>query len=77
MYFPAYIGKAANMDGMSFRLDVLVNWGGGPKVFPWPVPKGLSQFPDVFLLTTSLDAFKPAYNPTLLGPSVLVLWGHQ
>ena len=77
MCIPAYNQKAVNTDGMSCRLAVFVNGGGGSKVFPGPVPKGPSQFPSVFFLTACLGAFESVYYPILLGGSVLVLWDHQ
>ena len=76
MYFHAHNGKAVHIDGMSYRLAVLVNWGGSSKVFCKSDPKGPSPFPNVFFLAACLGTFEPVYYLTLLGGIVLNLRGH-
>ena len=56
---------------------MLVDRGWGPQMFLKPVPKGPSQFPNMFLLTAHLGAFKLVDYPTLLHDGILVLWGYQ
>ena len=73
MHFPTHSEKAVHIDGMSCKMAVLVNGGGGSKVFPKPVPKGSSYFPNVFFLTAFLGVFEWVYYPALLGGSFLVL----
>ena len=66
VHFPAHNRKAVHIDGMPCRLAVIVNGGGGSKVYPKPVPK-------LFFLTACPVAFEPVYYSTLLGGSVLDL----
>ena len=66
-------GKAVLIDRMSFRLAVLVNGGGSSLVFPKPVPKAPSQFPNIFFLMACLGAFELAYYPALFGGNALSL----
>ena len=44
------------VDGLHWQMGE-----GGSQVFPGSVPKGPSEFLDVFLLTTYQGAFEPVY----------------
>ena len=46
-------------------------------MFPKPLLKGPSFFPDVFFLTTCMGTFESVHYPTLFNGSILFLGGHQ
>ena len=76
MFLPAYYGEAVHTDKMSCGPAVLIDGRGGSKVFFEPIPKGLSRFTDILLLTFCLGAFVPLNYPTLLNSGLLVLRCH-
>ena len=52
------------MDEVPCSMTMLVNGGEDPNLALRSVPKGPSQFPNVFLITTQLDALKLIDKPT-------------
>ena len=69
--------KTVHIDTASRGLTMFLYGGGDPKMFFKPIPKGPSQFLNVFLFTTCLCAHKHIDHPTFLGDGILFHGSHQ
>ena len=77
VHLPIINGQTVHTDAMPQGITMFIDWEGVPEVFLKPVPKGPSQFPNVFPPTTYLGALKPIDYPIFLGNDILILGGHQ
>ena len=73
---PTHCGKAAQFDGMTYGVGMVINEGGGPKMFLVSIPKGPTSFPNVLPSGPKMVTLVSVDNTSFVGDVILVPGGY-
>ena len=74
---PTHYGEVINTDMITCSVDMIIDGGRDPKMFPDPFPKGPCKFPYTFLIRIQSIPYLLVDYSTFLCDGILVLGGNQ